>query len=98
VTPRPSTGPRAAQLDAVLLDSSVVAASTVVGGACDDAPTIAVPSGVYPNVTGSGSRLETYEPTGCRKPTAKRFQPLIATIASVSATCSAGSNSPAIAS
>jgi hypothetical protein len=40
----------------------------------------------------TGWRCETYPPTGCRKPTARRFQPLIATIASVRATCSSGLN------
>src|ERR1019366_7856699 len=47
--------------------------------------------------TDSGCRPDTYEPAGRRKATERRFQPLMATMARLSATCSAGSNSRAIA-
>src|ERR1035437_2531575 len=87
---RPSARPDAVHQDAV----SAARGRFVVGPLQSD---VAERGGHRP-APGSGCRCETYEPTGRRKPTEKRFQPLMATMASVSATCSAGSNSRAIAS
>ena len=85
-----------ASVDTVHTNGVVVARSLSVAGPLR--PGVVGDRDIQQPLPGSGCRAETYEPAGVRKPTDRRFQPLMATMAMVSATCSDGLNSRAVAS